>query len=357
MIIAGKGVVVYMNYKCILKHRAPLFLLIFMMTVTLLAGCGSGKAQASDSAAGKSESPVSSKSSDGSHSDVSTGDGADDADESGGTRDSTPEVLVPEAAGSVVYESQDVSLDASNLSEGYFMVRYTGSSQKVRMLVDTPTGNQYNYLISLDGEYATYPLSDGSGTYTAGIFENISGDKYAQIFSQTFSAQITDEKKVFLYPNEYVNFNADTKAVAKGAELAEGAADDLEVVESVYDFVITHVEYDYDKAANVKSGYLPVVDDTLASGTGICFDYASLMATMLRSQRIPTKLEIGYVDDMYHAWVSIYLEEQGWIENMIYFDGSKWSLADPTLASYAKDDVVKEHMDNADSLYDIKYKY
>jgi transglutaminase-like putative cysteine protease len=266
-------------------------------------------------------------------------------------------VLVPEATGQEVYASGDVSVDASNTSEGYFMVSYTGTAAKVRMLVDTPEGNQYNYLLPLDGAYVAYPLSEGSGTYQIGVYENITDDKYAQVYSQSVTAQITDEKSPFLYPSEYVDFNGDTKAVAKAAELAAGASDDLAVVEAVYDFVITHVSYDYDKAETVQSGYLPVVDDTLASGTGICFDYASLMAAMLRSQRIPTKLEIGYVDDTYHAWVSIYLEEQGWVENMIYFDGTKWSIADPTLASYATDDVVKDHMDNADSLYEIKYKY
>jgi transglutaminase-like putative cysteine protease len=145
--------------------------------------------------------------------------------------------------------------------------------------------------------------------------------------------------------------------VAKGAELAAGADTDLEVVTAVYDYVTQNISYDYDKAENVKSGYLPVVDETLASGTGICFDYASLMAAMLRSQRIPTRLEIGYVDDMYHSWISVYIDEIGWVEDMIYFDGNKWSLMDPTLASYAKDQVVKDHMDNADQYYEIKYKY
>ena len=39
---------------------------------------------------------------------------------------------------------------------------------------------------------------------------------------------------------------------------------------------------------------LPSVDETLKTKKGICFDYAALMTAMLRSQGIPTKLEIGY---------------------------------------------------------------
>ena len=81
---------------------------------------------------------------------------------------------------------------------------------------------------------------------------------------------------------------------------------DLEVVEKIYDFVIGDVKYDKEKADNVKSGYLPDVDETLETKKGICFDYASLMTTMFRSQGIPTKLEIGYTQELKHAWISTY---------------------------------------------------
>ena len=47
---------------------------------------------------------------------------------------------------------------------------------------------------------------------------------------------------------------------------------------------------------------------------GICFDYAALMTAMLRSQGIPTKLEIGYSGEVYHAWISTYIDEIGWVD-------------------------------------------
>ena len=52
----------------------------------------------------------------------------------------------------------------------------------------------------------------------------------------------------------------------------------------------------------MQSGYLPDVDEVLASQTGICFDYAAVMASMLRCERIPTRLEVGYMGEVYHAW-------------------------------------------------------
>ena len=40
----------------------------------------------------------------------------------------------------------------------------------------------------------------------------------------------------------------------------------------VYDYVVSSIAYDYEKAESVTSGYLPDVDETLATGKGICFE-------------------------------------------------------------------------------------
>ena len=87
-------------------------------------------------------------------------------------------------------------------------------------------------------------------------------------------------------------------------------------MQEVYEYVIKNIVYDDEKAATVKSGYLPNVDDTLKTKKGICFDYAALMTAMLRSSGIPTRLDIGYATNIYHAWISTYLDEQGWVDNL-----------------------------------------
>ena len=83
----------------------------------------------------------------------------------------------------------------------------------------------------------------------------------------------------------------------------------------------------------MQSGYLPDIDETLETGKGICFDYAALMTAMLRTQRIPTRLVVGYAGTLYHAWISVYIEGTGWIDNIIYFDGTQWVRMDPTFAA------------------------
>lgn len=273
-----------------------------------------------------------------------------------GTRDNTIRVLKPEASGTEVYSNDDASIDASNSSEGYVMVKYTGSAAKVRMLIETPAGNTYNYLMALDGNYDVYPLSEGSGTYKIGVYENLHDDQYAAAFTQSVNVTLKDEYSMFLYPNAYVDFNENSKAVKKGQELAANADTDLDVVNNVYHFITKNITYDWDKAETVQSGYIPTVDETLATKKGICFDYSSLMGSMLRSQGIPTRLEIGYAGTEYHAWISVYTKEAGWIDKIIQFDGSKWTLMDPTLGSYASNKQVKDTL-NDSTYYQLKYKY
>ena len=70
----------------------------------------------------------------------------------------------------------------------------------------------------------------------------------------------------------------------KTAELTGGKSKPLDKVGAVYNYVVHSLTYDRAKAASVTSGYLPDLDSVLASRTGICFDYASLMTGMLRSQ-------------------------------------------------------------------------
>ncbi|WP_458458431.1 transglutaminase-like domain-containing protein [Pseudobutyrivibrio sp.] len=278
------------------------------------------------------------------------------AKELGGKRDNSIHVLTPEASGVTVYSNADAAIDASNATDGYVMVKYTGDAAKVRMLIETPAGNTYNYLMALDGNYDVYPLSEGSGTYKIGVYENLHDDQYATAFTQSVNVTLKDEYSMFLYPNAYVDFNANSNAVKKGQELAAGANTDIEVVQNVYHYITKNVTYDYDKAETVQSGYIPTVDETLATGKGICFDYASLMGAMLRSQGIPTRLEIGYAGTEYHAWISVYTKETGWIDKIIQFDGKNWILMDPTLGSYASNSTVKKYRED-DTYYQLKYKY
>lgn len=275
---------------------------------------------------------------------------------SGPPRDSTPKVLTPSADGVTVYQNDFASIDASNTSQGYVMVKYNGTNEKVKLQITCPDQSCYTYLISDRGAYDTFPLTAGNGSYALQVLENVAGDTYTVSLTQSINVSIEDEFLPFLYPNQYVNFHADSQAVSKGSDLAKDTYSDLDVVQNIYNYVIKNISYDTEKAQNVSYGYVPDVDDTLSSKKGICFDYAALMTSMLRSQNIPTKLEVGYSGDAYHAWISTYIDDKGWVDDIIQFDGDTWQIMDPTLAATNDSAAVKKYVGDG-SHYVVKYTY
>ena len=275
---------------------------------------------------------------------------------SGPPRDSTPKVLTPSADGVTVYQNDFASIDASNTSQGYVMVKYNGTNEKVKLRITCPDQSCYTYLISDRGAYDTFPLTAGNGSYALQVLENVAGDTYTVSLAQSINVNIEDEFLPFLYPNQYVNFHTDSKAVSKGSDLAKDTYSDLDVVQNIYNYVIKNISYDTEKAQNVSYGYVPDIDDTLSSKKGICFDYAALMASMLRSQNIPTKLEVGYSGDAYHAWISTYIDDKGWVDDIIQFNGDSWQIMDPTLAATNDSAAVKKYVGDG-SHYVVKYTY
>ncbi len=269
---------------------------------------------------------------------------------------------LPVASGTIVYggntKSKGVTVDASNTADGYVLVKYDGiSTAKKKVIVQGPSGVKYTYNLNKKGAYESFILSDGNGKYTIGVFENVEGTKYSTLFTQAIDVKLANQFAPFLSSNQYVEFTAESAAVKKAAELTGGMKNDLDKVQAVYRFVINNITYDKQEAQTIQSGYLPDVDEVLATKKGICFDYAALMTSMLRSQDIPTKLVVGYTGSAYHAWISTYTQETGWVEGIIFFDGTTWKLIDPTFASSSKSsDAIMKYIGDGKN-YSEKYLY
>jgi transglutaminase-like putative cysteine protease len=257
----------------------------------------------------------------------------------GRPRDNTPQILEVSQPGAKVVENDKARLDYSNASEGYVCVMSLLDDKKVKVLVDV-AGTRYQYTIMSKGYFITIPLSQGSALYTVGVWEHITGDKYSAIFSEDLNVEITDEFKPFLYPSQYVNFSVEDGSMQISQMTTEGATSDVEAINGMYAWVTDNVVYDTDKAELASAGklpnYLPKNSDTINTKTGICFDYAVLTASMLREQRIPVKLVIGYCGQAYHAWLQVYSIDSGKVVGNYSFDGNKWVQMDPTFDAGAK---------------------
>ena len=262
----------------------------------------------------------------------SEGAAGNEATQLPGTDAAIPNITSPVASGVLVKSNSLAAIDYSNTKDGYIMVNYTAATeQRLKVQVKGPV-TVYTYNLTPQ-QWAAFPLSDENGSYQITVYRNVSGTKYAAVLSLTIDVTMEDEFSPFLRSNQYVNFDAAPNTVAKAAALAGHIGDPLKKVEAIYNFVVQGMTYDKELATNVQSGYLPNLDSVLSKMTGICFDYAALMTGMLRSQGVPTKLVVGYAGSVYHAWINVWSAEEGWIDGVIFFDGTSWKRMDPTFAS------------------------
>ena len=274
-------------------------------------------------------------------------------------RDNTSYCPIPEAPGILLAGNDVTQIDYSHHSDGYIMARYFGGCPKVKMIINGPNSYKCTYDLN-SSQFLAFPLTAGNGTYSIGIYENIEGNSYATAYTIDISVDITNSLNPFLRPNQYVNYHSGTYAVALAAQLCATATNDLECVNAIYNYLITNISYDQEKAVAASggslSGYLPQIDASLLAGKGICVDYAAIMTCMLRSQRIPTRLEVGYAGGVYHAWISTYVADVGWINNIIYFDGQNWQRMDPTFGASTNEADLKKFIGDG-SNYTVKYIY
>lgn len=149
-----------------------------------------------------------------------------------GSRDNTPVVLEPVWQEKKQIGNDKITFDLSNASEGYVMASYTGDNPKVKIRIQNPGSKDY-YTYDVTKEYNVFPLTGGNGTYTFIAYENISGTKYSQLFSQSETLNIKNDYTTYLYPNQYVNFQSDSKAVSLSSEIVKSANNDLDAVKDV----------------------------------------------------------------------------------------------------------------------------
>ncbi len=252
--------------------------------------------------------------------------------------------------------AQDVGgalIDTSHVSQGYVGVSCQAAS-RLKLLVTMAESTQ-TYDLPSDGEAFIAPLTFGNGTYVIRVMQNTEANNYIELASAQVDVVLDDEFAPYLRPNGICDYSEDSACVSKARELVADAATQGDAVRVICEYICTHVTYDEDKAAQLKdaSGYIPDPDDTLATGTGICFDYASLAAAMLRSQGIPTRIVTGYVspENIYHAWIEIYIDGS-WSSVAFDVQARTWSRLDLTFAA-----AGGTKSEDADRDYATRYVY
>jgi len=233
--------------------------------------------------------------------------------------------------GTNILKSASTSVDISHTDQGYMMCRYTRTSDKVIVQVKKDGSERtYKHYLKTDGTYEAISFTEGDGLYHVSIWERVTGKQYSKALSIQVKVSLTDPYLPFLYASARVNFTGESACVQKGMELTRGAVTTPEKIDAVYRFITEHIRFDKELAANVSAGYKSDSYRTLSEEKGICLDYASLAAAMLRSQGVPVKVVFGtnpYGE--YHAWICVYIDEAGTVGTRTVKAGT-WLRLDPT---------------------------
>lgn len=278
---------------------------------------------------------------------------------------------VPVNKGEVVEESDHGVIDYSSAMDGYFMAKYTGEKTDGEMdiviLVNTPNPEhpRYTYYLAQDGDFYAFPFSEGNGMYTIGMFKRLQGQDYVQLMGIECSVSLGNELLPFLISNYKVRYTEKSLSVKLATELIKEKTDFFDQVSSIYGYVVSNISYDTSKATAAANGelqtYIPDNDQILRSRQGICFDYATLTTAMLRSVGIPTKVTFGFTstgetaDPVYHAWISVYSSESGWVDGVIEFSADGWTRMDPTFSSSSNNKSMANFIGDGDNYTDDLY--
>jgi transglutaminase-like putative cysteine protease len=244
------------------------------------------------------------------------------------------------------------TVDTTQLAKGIVGVTIDGDVKSARHVVQithSESGAKYQYEVFANK--LLFPLQSGDGTYKVAVLQAV-GNKAKALINETVTAKITDQNARWLISpiNNSIWTSQMASITSYGKMLADAGAKGDAAVKAMYKEMTANYVYDDQKATDISSGkmkeYYPVIDDVYKAKMGICYDYATLMASVMRSQGIPARVVMGYSPDIpnvYHAWNDVLINgawvtmdttydaayvqaEQGDKVNMSK-DGSKYKVA------------------------------
>lgn len=249
-------------------------------------------------------------------------------------------------------ETPDETFCTDYTAQGLLRVCYFNDSGKKIKLEVMHDGDLIRYNLNGAGGIEDFPLQYGDGEYTVRIMEQIEGDQYYAVEYTTFDVTLEDENRVYLNSVQNVNWDYEMQPIQDVRYIVASSLEEDNTLlpsctEDIYDYVVQNIRYDSAKVFDLLYNYLPDIVDTYTTGEGICYDYASLFAAMLRSIGIPAKLVKGYASyapDTYHAWNEVLL-------------GGEWITIDPTRDASLHVSGTASDMQKEDTNYTKVYEY
>lgn len=196
----------------------------------------------------------------------------------------------------------------SRINQGVISINY--DSKETLAAIIEKDGLKKTYILNKDNK--TIPLQLGNGTYTITALEHKKDNKFKALNKLNVEVELINVNSVYLQSINMINFNTNMDSIKKAEELTKDLKANEDKVKAIYEYVAKNIKYDYEKANIVTNQYLPNLEETYKTNKGICYDYASLTAGMLRHLGIPTRLVKGYTPNIkdYHAWNEVFINDE-----------------------------------------------
>jgi chemotaxis protein histidine kinase CheA len=236
-------------------------------------------------------------------------------------------------------------IDTSGIKSGYVGVKYKKPDNKRYKVLIEKDGKRYAYDLTANGSLEKFPLQMGDGKYIIRVMEHVEGTQYRTISSKTIEVKTSGKYDAYLASVKMIRWNNSMSAIKTAKQLAGNSSSDMDKVKKIYNYVVSKIRYDADKLGKLPSNYVPDIEKTFKTRKGICYDFSSLFAGMLRSVGIPAKLVKGYASGVegYHAWNEVYIESKGkWIVIDTSYDAQMRAAGKKTSMTKNKGDYSKK---------------
>lgn len=217
-------------------------------------------------------------------------------------------------SGMTVFAANDVGV--SDNGTGTVNVTYNNKDNKkiAIRVIKSGSSTLYTYYVSGKTINLDVPMTLGNGTYKISVYKNTTGNSYTKLSEEMVKLNLSNDKMPFLSSSQLVDWNTKNEAIKQATKLVKDCKTDNDKIKQIYKYIVENFSYDFDKYKTLSSNadYIPDIDKIYKAKKGICYDISSLMASMLRSQSVATKLVTGYPTNpslptgTYHAWNKAY---------------------------------------------------
>ena len=247
-----------------------------------------------------------------------------------------------------VYENEYVKIDTNTANKGYIQIESLDpAAERVEVNLYSNVDNQFggkgrwHYNHKQKGKTTLkVALTYGNAIYEIEVWTTLTSEALG-ITRCTRKAVLTvtlnnvSNTGGFLLSTGEVIYSSGMQFIKKADEIASTCSNDFEKVSKIYAWLTDYLDYKPSDDYTAVGAYTCNLDNVYNRGYGVCYDYAVILAAMLRSQGIPCKVVFGkYAGSDYgHVWNEVYINSNGSITtDKVDIIGNEWCRLDPTMS-------------------------